>query len=130
MIFAEACNIEISSFRIHAFTAPVVSIDQWLASGVATIPTRRIVAMKIDTEGYEGEVLVGASGLLHHQRPLIMAEGGHRIPLAVDTMRQHGYVMMERTGDKLVPTGEARAGDNGFFGHPALFPHYREIGLM
>ncbi|MBS7541738.1 FkbM family methyltransferase [Ancylobacter oerskovii] len=129
LFFAEANGFEITSFRLHPFTAPVTTLDQWAADAPSTLKRRKIVAIKIDTEGYEGHTMVGAAKLLHQHRPLVMAECGHAIPLAVETMKQHGYAMLRRSGDRL-EIAEAPSGVNTFYGHPSQFRHYRDIGLM
>jgi hypothetical protein len=86
--------------------------------------------MKIDTEGFEGHVLVGAINLLENQKPLIMAEGGHNNELAVKTALDRGYVLAEREGDQLKLSTERTKQVNGFFVHPDRFKYYRRINLM
>ncbi|GLK84610.1 FkbM family methyltransferase [Ancylobacter defluvii] len=129
LFFAKANGIDITSFRLHPFIAPVTTLDRWLAEAPSTLKRQRIVAIKIDTEGFEGHTMVGASGLLSRQRPLIMAECGHAIPLAVETARLHGYVMLRRVGDRL-EIADAPSGVNTFYGHPSQFRRYRRMGLM
>ncbi|MCB4771105.1 FkbM family methyltransferase [Ancylobacter sp. Lp-2] len=129
LFFAKANGFEITSFRLHPFVAPVTTLDRWSAEAPSALKRRKIVAIKIDTEGYEGHTMVGAAGLLDTHRPLVMAECGHAIPLAVETMRQHGYVMLGRKGDTL-EVADAPSGVNTFYGHPSQFRRYRKMGLM
>lgn len=129
LFFARANGIDIRSLRMHAFRARVTTLDSWVSSRVSKVDLRNIVAVKIDTEGYEGHVLAGAQTLLRRHRPLVMAECGHSIPLVGDIMRRHGYVALQRDGDRLAIC-ESPSGVNAFFGHVQHFASYRAIGLM
>jgi len=130
LLYSRLCAGPIETFKMHSFTSPVTTIDTWMASGESRLNLRKVVAVKIDTEGFEGHVLVGAKKLLQQQRPMIIAECGHRIDLAVRTAFECGYVFAERDGDQLrvsdVPTGRV----NGFFIHPKKVNKYRSMGLM
>lgn len=121
---------ELNTFKLYEFTAPITTIDKWASSGTSKLNMRKIVAMKIDTEGFEGRVLVGAAKLLESQKPLIMAEGGHTNELAIRTALDRGYSFAEREGDQLRPSTERTEQVNGFFIHPERVPYYRKIGLM
>ncbi|MBS7544718.1 FkbM family methyltransferase [Ancylobacter oerskovii] len=120
----------VETFKIHPFTSPVTTVDNWMASGVSKLNLHRIVAVKIDTEGFEGHVLVGASKLLDRQKPLIIAECGHVIDLATKTAFSHGYVFAEREGDQLRVSDRPTQRVNGFFIHPEKFSAYRQMGLL
>ena len=121
---------DIRSFKIFSFSSPITTIDKWMTAGKSNLNLNDIVAMKIDTEGYEGRVLVGASALLRTQKPLIMAECGHVIDLAVRTAFDHGYLFAERDGDKLRVSDQPTKRVNGFFVHPDKFSFYRLVCLM
>jgi hypothetical protein len=121
---------ELKTFKLYEFTAPITTIDKWISSGVSKLSKRKIVALKIDTEGFEGHVLVGAANLLQGQKPLIMAEGGHTNELAIRTALDRGYRLAEREGDQLRLSTERTKQVNGFFIHPDRVPYYKKIGLM
>lgn len=121
---------EITSFKMHEFTTKVTTVDRWMASQVSNLNISNIVAVKIDTEGHEGRVLAGGSILLSEQKPLILAEGGHSIDLAVSTAAKHGYVFAGRDGDQLYVSGGPVPGVNGFYIHPDKIAFYKQIGLV
>ena len=89
-------------FRMHRFQAEVTRLDDFLEEGRSSLSGDRIVAMKIDAESYEGQVLVGARRLLTTQKPLILAEGAHTTPLVYQTLLKLGYSYAGREGKKLM----------------------------
>ncbi|MCL2715093.1 MAG: FkbM family methyltransferase [Alphaproteobacteria bacterium] len=128
--YVEAYIGEINSFKMHSFTARVTTIDGWIASGISKLKSQKIVAIKIDVEGYEGHVLGGASDLLERDKPLVLAECGHVTQRVIREAFDHGYVFGERIHDQLVVSVEPTKNVNGFFIHPDMVPYYNRIGLM
>jgi len=118
-----------SSFRIHAFDAPVARLDDQLDAGGFRVPTDKIVGMKIDTEGYEGQVIAGCPKLLAMQRPLVLCEAGHT-NASVCQLLKAGYVYARRENRQLKIVLGPTAGVNGFFLHPDRAQEYRRIGLL
>lgn len=118
------------SFRIHPFEAPVACLDDLLAAGGFSVPTDRIVAVKIDTEGHEAQVLSGCPGLLAAQKPLILAEGGHSNPEVCRPLLELGYVYARRSARQLQVVSAPTTSVNGFFLHPDHSGEYRQIGLL
>lgn len=120
----------ITSFHVHRFEAQAARLDDLLAAGGFCVPTNKIVAIKIDTEGYEVQILRGCPELLATQRPLVLAEGGHSNPLVYSQLMPLGYLYARRIGKQLqIVSGPAPA-INGFFLHPAHADEYRRIGLL
>ncbi len=130
LIWSKANVKEITSFKLYSFSAPVTTIDNWISSEASRLPIDRVVAVKIDAEGQEGQILSGAVTTLARQKPLILAESGHRIQLARDVADRLGYVLAERSGNQLYESNKPTPRCNGFFVHPDQFSYYRDIGLM
>ena len=123
-------NQPFQTFRVRTSLVPVERLDDVLATKQFSFRCDRIVAMKIDVEGFEGQVLAGAHNLLAERKPMIMAENSHHNSLAVRILFDHGYKFAERTGRRLQPVDEPADSLNGFFLHPDQFENYRQIGLM
>jgi FkbM family methyltransferase len=64
-------NILPATFEFEKIPLRIERLDSLVASGQITGPIR---LMKIDTDGYDLEVLKGATSVLNEQRPLIIAE--------------------------------------------------------
>ena len=60
-----------SSVGFHPLKVPVTTLDSYLER---TAPNERVVLIKIDVEGFEPNVLAGASGVIERHRPLIWME--------------------------------------------------------
>lgn len=118
------------SFRIHPFESPVARLDDLLAAGGFSVPSGKIVAVKIDTEGQEAQVLSGCPSLLAAQRPLVLAEGGHSNPAVRRQLRQLGYLYARRDARQLQIVSAPTETVNGFFLHPEHADEYRRIGLL
>jgi FkbM family methyltransferase len=119
-----------TSCKLYSFMSPVTTIDKWMSGRFSEVNLRKVVAIKIDTEGFEGNVLVGATNLLKEQHPLIMAECGHINDRARSTVQEHGYVLAAREGSRLTLSNEYLNRVNAFFVHSNHFDYYRRIGLM
>jgi FkbM family methyltransferase len=120
----------LASFRIHVFQAPVARLDDLLAACRFSVPIHKVVAIKIDTEGLEAQVLAGTRDLLAAQKPIILAEGGHSNPLVSRQLLQLGYVYAQRAASQLQIVSAPTTAINGFFLHPAHEDEYRHIGLL
>lgn len=60
----------------------------------------KIDFMKIDVEGFENEVLLGAGELIKRDRPIIFVEVFEKNRNAVEKTIHHlGYVLKEKWGD-------------------------------
>jgi hypothetical protein len=108
----------------------VARLDDLLAAGGFSVPTGRIVAVKIDTEGHEAQVLSGCPSLLAAQKPLILAEGGHSNSEVCRQLLQLGYVYACRSARQLQVVSAPTTAVNGFFLHPDHAAEYRRIGLL
>ncbi len=120
----------LDSFLIHSFQSPVARLDDLLGNHRFSVPTDKIVAVKIDTEGLEGQVLAGSRALLASQEPLILAEAGHCNSLVCKELLPLGYLYARRTGRQLETTTAPVNSVNGFFLHPIHSAEYRRIGLL
>jgi FkbM family methyltransferase len=122
---------EFKSLRFCSFTAPIQTLDSVLKSGGPFgVPTSRIVAAKIDTEGTEAEVLAGAADTLAIHRPLILIEGANRQLRVREILGGAGYEFADRMGDRLARSNEISTRPNGFFLHSSRISEYRASGLL
>lgn len=119
-----------TSLRIHMFDAPLMRLDDLLAAGGFGVPADHIVAIKIDTEGFEGQVLAGCPALLGTQKPLVLCEGGHSNPTVCRQLLHFGYTYARRHGKQLQILSSPAEGVNGFFLHVHHAQEYRRIGLL
>jgi FkbM family methyltransferase len=117
-------------FRMHRFQAEVARLDDLLAEGRISGKTEQIVALKIDSEGYEGPVVAGSCNFLAAQKTLVLVEGGHTNPLVFEPLLKLGYVHAQRREGQLRPVDAPVQSVNGFFIHPARFEEYKRIGLL
>jgi FkbM family methyltransferase len=102
-------------------TVRIVKLDDFLGSKL-----QRLDFLKIDTEGYEDEVLAGAVGLLREFNPIIYIELGSQYLTsskeAVRLLRDHGY-----TFDRELVLEESFSGEN-FFALPQTFHQHLRTG--
>jgi FkbM family methyltransferase len=114
---------------LHWFKTRVERLDDALSAGNFRVPVSDVVAIKIDAEMMEGEILDGARQTLITHRPVVMIESGHNAATRA-IMEELGFQMAEREGDRLrpalVPTQEV----NGWFFHPDRLPEYTKLGLF
>jgi FkbM family methyltransferase len=93
-------------------TVRIVKLDDFLGPKLD-----RLDLLKIDTEGFEDEVLFGATGLLERFKPVIYIELGSQYPVssgnAVRLLRDHGYTFQPE-----VDLQKAFSGEN-FFAIPS-----------
>lgn len=119
-----------ASFGMHVAEVPVTRLDDLLASGGFAVPTDNVVAVKVDTEEYEAEVLAGAASLLARQKPLVVAECGHQNARLRCQMLSLGYQYARRVGRQLeIAPGPVEC-VNGFFIHRDRIAEYRRLGLL
>lgn len=95
---------------------------------------QQIDLIKIDTEGTENLILLGASKTISRFKPIIICETlFNRIePELEQIMKSHGYKFYNHSGQKLYPTTSLiRENDNGvrdcFFVHPEKFHLIKEF---
>ncbi|HYL64009.1 MAG TPA: hypothetical protein VE077_15440 [Candidatus Methylomirabilis sp.] len=101
-----------------------------MTAGGFSFPANKIVAVKIDTEGYEGQVIAGCPQLLATEKPLLLIESGHTNPSVCRPLLESGYVFASRVGRQLQVTSTPTTAINGFFLHPAQTEQYLRIGLL
>lgn len=129
--FEQQCRGQLfTSFRLYSFESPVARLDELLAVEKFSFPTGKIVAVKIDTEGYEAPVLSGCAELLGRQKPLLLVESGHANPLVCEQLLKSGYTFARRIGRQLQPVDAPTTAINGFFFHPVHTEEYLHTGLL
>lgn len=129
--FEQQCRGQLfTSFRLYSFESQVARLDDLLASEKFSFPADKIVAVKIDTEGYEAQVLSGCAELLAREKPLLLVESGHANPLVCEQLMKSGYTFASRIGRQLEPVNAPTTAINGFFFHPAHTEEYLRIGLL
>lgn len=73
----------------------------------------KVALVKVDVEGWEAEVLAGASGLLSHRRPALIVEAND--PAALEAVRErHGYhwARFDPASRRLAPAELPAPGEN------------------
>ena len=118
------------SLRMLEFSAAVERLDTVLAGDSILVGDRRIVAIKIDVEGLEAEVLRGAEQTLIRHMPLVMLEGGNRFEGLPEFMSGLGYFYAERQERMLLPVKGKGTAVNGFFLHRSRIGEYSQAGIL
>jgi hypothetical protein len=118
------------SFRFYRFTSPIAPLDELLSRRTWRVPVDRIAALKVDTEGFEGQVLTGARALLASQKPLVIAESAESNPLALRVLEECGYRRARRIDRQLAVSSGPVDAVNGIYIHPERFAEYRAMKLL
>ncbi len=108
----------------------VVRLDDVLRTGSIEVPLNRIVAIKIDVEGFEADVLAGGTSTLESHKPLLWIEGANRVEPVVKLLKDLGFLYADRCDETLVMTEKLSENVNGFFLHNTRLDEYRRIGLL
>lgn len=105
-------------FSIFEFTAPIRRLDDVVSEDPDILPEGvELLALKIDAEGLEGEILHGAERTLISYKPVVMLEGGNRYEGLTDFMAKLGYAYYERDGSVMRYVNGVGMAANGFFFH-------------
>lgn len=115
--------------KFYRFKSRVYSLDELLNQGTFTVPTTDIVCLKIDTEGFEENVIRGATQTISKHKPLIVAENGDQLGVR-EALGGLGYLSLHRENETLTERRDRATGPNYFFGHPDQFSDYRNLGLL
>lgn len=105
-------------------------LDAILARHRFEISLDPIVAIKIDVEGYEPEVLEGAAGTLRQHRPLVMIETANRVPAVGRRMARLGYRYADFQNGAAFLSAERSTRVSGFYMHASRLEEYRRLGLL
>ena len=112
------------------FNRKIKRLDTLLESESFDIPLDPVVAIKIDVEGLEGDVLEGAKKTIIRHRPLLIVEGGTRYDRVNAFMKRYGYVAFKRDNSNLIFENETTQGVNGIFIHSDKIEVYEKVGLV
>jgi FkbM family methyltransferase len=123
-------GVESVSFKLFEFQAPVKRLDDVLGDDAQLLGNRRLSAMKIHAEGYEGEILKGAETTLRKHKPLVMIEGGNRYPGLPEFMASLGYLYAERRDKLLYLVDGTGSAINEFFIHSDYISAYQKAGIL
>ena len=120
------------SFQFIDFTVPVRRLDDLLAAHPSSLKSTPVVAIKIDVEGMEYEVISGGEKTLSTYQPLIMVEENqNRNQSLMSFLNGLGYLRAERIGPCLrLSDGSSAAHYNGFFVHRLRCSEYQDLGLL
>jgi FkbM family methyltransferase len=105
-------------------------LDDVLKNHQFDIDVSVIGAMKIDVEGFETDVLIGAEQTLRNHKPLIMIEGANRVPTVVEFLSSIGYQFAEFVSDQVELSDQQSTRVNGFFLHEEKLADYRTRGML
>ncbi|MDP8997823.1 MAG: FkbM family methyltransferase [Pseudomonadota bacterium] len=105
-------------FAILKTVAKVDRIDNLLKNYSGAIDVSRVAAMKIDVEGLEYDVLLGAAETIKKCMPLLMLESGNRPPRVKRLLDSWGYATVDFVNNKLKIIDGISTQVNGFFIHP------------
>ena len=117
-------------FQFAEVAWPVIPLDDALKRDRFAVPLEKIAAIKLDTEGFETEVICGGTGTLSKHRPLILVEGANRVETVVNILSDLGYAYGDWQNDRVVLTGKQSRRVGGFFLHRSRLAEYRDKGLL
>jgi len=103
--------------------------DQRLSEDNSLVGVRSIAALKVDVEGFEFQALKGSVRTLEAHAPLVLVEGGNRVPHLHKFMDRLGYGNAERDGLVLIDQQGTATALNGFYLHSDRKELYRELGI-
>jgi len=106
------------------------TLDNVLATATFSVPTNCISAIKIDVEGHEPEMLVGAIKTLETHKPLIMIEGANRNPRVAEIMKRTGFRCANYDDGSVVLSDTRSSSVDGFFLHGTRVEEYQSYGLL
>jgi FkbM family methyltransferase len=108
----------------------VAPLDEVLATADVAVPVQRIMAIKLDVEGWEAEVIDGARETLRRHRPAMLVEGANRTAPVVERLAALGFRYAEFS-DGRVHLSDAISGRiGGYYLHEARLDEYRRSGLL
>jgi FkbM family methyltransferase len=122
-------NVDIVQFSLLEFIAPVRRLDDLVLEDLDLIGNAPISAIKIDTEGYELNVLRGAEDMIRRHKPIILLERSDENAGIVEFMAGLDYIHAERFGELLRPVFGSGVGANGFFVHKERLETLRQAGI-
>ena len=123
-------DVERPRIRFCETVWTVDRLDDVLATARLAVPLDRIVAIKIDVEGFEPQVLVGAADTLARHRPLVMIEGANRQPEVAACFAALGYRYADYDSGTLRLTEVQSDRANGFFLPHDRLDQYRAKGVL
>lgn len=118
----------IKSLDIYRFETRGWRLDDYLANKEG-IASDKIVAVKIDTEGSELNVLQGMEKLLQDISPLLLVECGWQ-ENAKQYLNGLGYLPFSRFENKIILSSAEPTSANQIFAHRNRLSQYRALGLL
>lgn len=108
----------------------VAPLDTVLRTHRFSIPLDTISAIKIDVEGFEADVIAGATATLRQHKPVLLIEGANRVPDVVSQLTDLGYLYADFDGDGVVLSEATSTRTGGFYLHGTKLEQYRGTGLL
>ncbi len=108
----------------------IAPLDSVLETAKVTVPLEEIRAMKIDVEGFEPEVITGATRTLRRHTPLLMIEGANRVPRVMQALSALGYRYGDFYDNAVALSDSPSSRVSGFYLHESRLDEYRKLGLL
>lgn len=116
--------------HVVSVVAKIDTLDNALANYRGDVPLAKIAAIKIDVEGFEAEVLSGGKQTISAHLPMLMLEGGNRLPSVAKMLDGWDYKVAEFADGQLELSQGLSQQTNGFFIHASKIGEYRGLGLL
>lgn len=113
-------------FRFYSFRSKTERLDDLLNRD---FPRRKIVAVKMDAEGYEPKILRGMLNTLRFHKPLLLIENG-ALKLTQNILSSEGYLLAERIGGNLQIAQNKPNAINFFYCHSDNINEYKQSGIV
>lgn len=129
-MFTYVPNVEKPQLQFAEVEWTVHPLDAILSARHYDVPLDEIIAVKMDVEGFEAEVIEGAIETIRHHRPLLMIEGANRNPAVVGPLQALGYQYADFQSERLVLSNQPSTQTSGFFLHGEKLDTYRQLGMV
>jgi hypothetical protein len=123
-------NVPVPRLQFTEMTWEVAPLDTVIGGRTFDVPLDNISAIKMDVEGFEADVIAGATGTLNRHQPMVMAEGANRDADVLRQMTALGYLFADFNGESLTLTTRHSTRTSGFYLHATKLEDYRKLGLL
>lgn len=121
-----ASDAKSAKFRFYSFRSKTEMLDALLSRD---FPCHKIVAAKMDAEGYEPKILRGMLNTLRFHKPILLIENG-ALEITRNILSSEGYVLAERVGHKLRIAQNTPHVINYFYCHSDNIDAYKKSEIL
>ena len=129
-IFKYVTEVDIPRVQFAEVEWTISPLDAVLGSRRFDVSLDDIVAIKLDVEGFEADVIEGGIQTVRHHLPMLMIEGANRNPEVVGQLSPLGYRYADFEDERLTLTANQSMRTSGFYLHESKLDLYRQLGML